>query len=93
MTCCCSKAGVFFLLVSCSIFGRTFDVTDYGALGNASFDNTTAIQNAANSACAPPPLGSPITVARPSFWRLYAIASPPENVSGPINTQIGLCFA
>src|SRR5512135_1098341 len=45
------KAGLLFLLASGSVFGRTFDVTDYGALGNASFDNTTAIQNAANSAC------------------------------------------
>ena len=59
MTCCLTprttllhRAGLFFLLVSCSLFGRTFDVTDFGALGNASFDNTTAIQNAANSACA-----------------------------------------
>jgi hypothetical protein len=47
------RAGLCLLLVSCSLFGRTFDVTDYGALGNGSFDNATAIQNAANSACAP----------------------------------------
>ncbi|MBZ5675181.1 MAG: glycoside hydrolase family 55 protein [Acidobacteriia bacterium] len=57
------KAGFFFLLASCPLFARTFDVTDYGALGNASFDNTTAIQNAANSACT-----TSYTTAVPSLY-------------------------
>ena len=59
------KAGIFFLFASCSLFARTFNVVDFGALGNASFDNASSVQDAANSACA----GSYTTVPRLYFPR------------------------